>query len=49
MATLLRLPLSQRQADALAALLDPDLDPPTPDQVAALREVAEKLGTLREG
>jgi len=49
MPTLLHLPLSPRQAAALAALLDPNLDPPTPDQVAALREVAEKLKTLREG
>jgi ABC-type sugar transport system ATPase subunit len=58
MATLLRLPLSQRQADALAKTLTamswaPVVDDPTDqltvDDLAALREVAEKLKTLREG
>lgn len=58
MATLLRLPLSQRQAEALAKALTamswaPAVDDPTDqltvDDLAALREVAEKLKTLREG
>lgn len=48
----IRLPLSPRQADALAHLLD-ELTPRmtfilTIDESAALREVAEKLDNLRE-
>lgn len=53
MATPIRLPLSQRQADALEKALDEaGRGQPTwlnPDELAALREVAEKLKTLREG
>jgi hypothetical protein len=52
MPTPLRLPLSPRQAEALAALLDlttaPFVDGLTYEQLAAVREVAEKLATLRE-
>lgn len=51
MATPIRLPLSARQAAALATLLSHGLDgsyPPALDELQALREVAEKLDTLRE-
>lgn len=51
MATPIRLPLSPRQAAALETLLNHQLDgsfPPALDELQALREVAEKLGTLRE-
>lgn len=53
MSTPIRLPLSQRQAAALAVLLEwfdgfggGVVD--DPDELAALREVAGKLDTLRE-
>lgn len=50
--TPIRLPLSDRQADALDHLLaefHPSSDVNlAPDEVAALREVAGKLDTLRE-
>jgi hypothetical protein len=50
MATLLRLPLSQRQAEALAQLLDEfGVAVGDTDTQKSLREVAEKLKTLREG
>ena len=55
MANPIRLPLSQRQAEALSTLLEywpvghrvKAID--DPDVAQALREVAEKLSTLREG
>lgn len=47
MATPIRLPLSARQAEALAQLLDEFTVGDTETQ-RALREVAEKLDTLRE-
>lgn len=49
--TPIRLPLSQRQAEALARLLSGGISTSplvTPDDAAALREVAGKLDTLRE-
>lgn len=52
MSTPIRLPLSPRQVEALDAYLDklsaPYVDGLTYDQLSALREVAEKLDTLRE-
>ena len=47
----IRLPLTQRQAEALAKLLERFGHPGTVpvDEGVALREVAEKLSTLREG
>lgn len=47
----IRLPLSPRQAAALKTALNHLLDgkyPPALDELVALREVAEKLDTLRE-
>ena len=52
MANPIRLPLSPRQAEALAKWLPfvaGGLAVTDPDELAALREVAEKLSTLREG
>lgn len=49
--TPIRLPLSPRQAAALATLLNHQLDdsfPPSLDELMALREVAEKLATLKD-
>jgi hypothetical protein len=49
-ATPIRLPLSQRQAEALAKALDEVGVGPTwltHEDFIALREVAEKLGTLK--
>jgi hypothetical protein len=51
MATPIRLPLSARQAEVLAKglehLRDRRAPLPSVDEAAALREVAEKLDTLR--
>lgn len=51
MATPIRLPLSARQAEALAKGLEHLWDRRSPlpsvDELAAVREVAEKLDTLR--
>jgi hypothetical protein len=52
MATAVRLPLTDRQAEALAKgleyLRDRRSPLPSVDELAALREVAEKLDALRE-
>lgn len=50
-ATPIRLPLSRRQAEAVAKWLPfliGGLAVTDPDEVAALREVAEKLATLKD-
>ena len=52
MANPIRLPLTQRQAEAVQKALEEagdDLTGLSYDELAAVREVAEKLSTLREG